>query len=62
MKNSAGCTVNGKRIYLFSQANADDGGKSRNRNLKAIFFVLISILIALCNFAAEIFIFKDCHH
>ena len=61
MKNRVGCTVNGKKNISFFIANADDGGKSRSRNLKAVSFVLISILIALCNFAAEIFIFVSKH-
>lgn len=47
--------------YIFFIANADDGGKFRNCNLKTVSFVLISILIALCNFAAEIFIFVSKH-
>lgn len=61
MKNSVGCTVNGKKNISFFIANADDGGKSRNRSLIAVPYVLISISIALCNFAAEIFIFVGKH-
>lgn len=61
MKNRVGCTVNGKKNISFFIANADDGGKFRNCNLKTVSFVLISISIALCNFAAEIFIFVGKH-